>query len=181
MDPRLAVLIAAFAERPDARACLDPATAFGACRPISRRFAAAARAAGLSAEVVLLSRWADEGNAEQVLLHEVVLVEGVMVDWSARQFADPAAGWRSLRAEAIAVPCLIPLGPGPDWPAAAWVRAGVTLWDGAQRVIGADEPLGPEAEGSAFDWARPRFWGRRPPRFDKGAQRPSLKPGGGRS
>lgn len=149
----LSGLIATFVRRPDALACRDVDQAFGACGPISRRFAAAARAAGLQASIAQLSRWADDGFADRVLLHDVVVVEGVVVDWSARQFVGHVEfDGRTPRLAKVAVPYLVPLDPDGAWPPEAAARDGVTIWDSVHEIVALDAPLGPGLESQAADW-----------------------------
>lgn len=146
-------LIAAFAGRPDVLACLDPVTAFGACGPVSRRFAAAARATGLSARIVRMSRWADDGVAERVLLHDVAVIEDIVVDWSARQFVDQVVfDGRTPALGNIQVPCVIRLDADGIWPPEAFARGGVEIWDEAYEIVAPDAPLGPDLEARTADW-----------------------------
>ena len=153
IEQRLAELISTFAQRPDALACLDPNLAFGACEPVSRRFAAAARAAGLQAWTARLSRWASEGFADRILLHDVAIVEGIVVDWAARQFVDNVEiDGRTPRLAHVPVPCLIPLDPDGTWPPEAATRDGVLIWDEVYKIVGQDAPLGPGTDSEAVDW-----------------------------
>jgi hypothetical protein len=159
-DSPLAALIAAFSLRPDATACADPDTAFGACVPVSRRFAAAARAAGMRASIIRMECWEHDGFAEPIVLHDVALVEGVIVDWSARQFAMSVSSPDGRRPDAagIPVPLIVVVGDGRDWPDAAFARGGVDIWDSARIRVADDGDLG-DTGSTAVDWLDTRSGG----------------------
>ena len=148
LSPRLRAVIASFAERPDARTCLDPDRAFGACEPISLRFAAALRDATFEPEVVELANLDGDGSWHQ--RHVVVKIEDHIVDWSYRQFAWPYVTIGSpLSAPDIPVPLISSVED-------MWAPCGddAMTWEVGRILFASTAPLPPRAHDTGVDWRR---------------------------